>query len=67
VTGPGLCTIHGLKAIQFLRDGATSTDLEIYLTSSRGTPTHFRLIRVAQASGRTEAMRFDGTAWQRTN
>lgn len=67
IVGPALCTIHGLKAIQFLRDGATSTDLDIYITSSRATPSHFRLIRVAQASGRTEAMRFDGTTWQRTN
>ena len=67
VSGPGLCTIRGLPAIQFLRDGATSTDLEAYLTSSRGTKADFRLIRVTMASGRTEAFRFDGTNWQRTN
>jgi prepilin-type N-terminal cleavage/methylation domain-containing protein len=67
IVGAGLCTIHGLKGIQFLRDGATSGDLDIYLASSRSTPDHFRLIRVSQASGRTEAWRFDGTTWQRTN
>ena len=67
VSGPNMCTIRGLKAIQFLRDGATSTDLDIYLTSSRGTATDFRLIRVTQASGRTETRRFDGSTWKRTN
>lgn len=67
VSGPNLCTISGLPAIQFLRDGATSTELDIYLTSSRGTATDYRLVRVTQASGRTESFRFDGTAWKRTN
>ncbi len=67
VSGPNLCTIRGLRAVQFLRDGATSTDTDVYVTSSRGTTTDYRLVRVTMASGRTEAFRFDGTAWQRTN
>ncbi|MCC6318948.1 MAG: prepilin-type N-terminal cleavage/methylation domain-containing protein [Gemmatimonadaceae bacterium] len=67
LVGPGLCNIGGLKAIQFLRDGATATDLDIYLTSSRGATLDYRLVRVAQASGRTEAYRYDGTTWKRTN
>ena len=67
VSGPTMCTINGLPAIQFLRDGATSTELDIYLTSSRGIPTDYRLVRVTQASGRTESFRFDGSGWKRTN
>ena len=67
VSGPTLCTIKGLPAIQFLRDGATSTDLDAYVTSSRGTKTDYRLVRVTMASGRTEAFRWDGAAWKRTN
>ncbi len=67
ISGPNLCTINGLRAIQFLRDGATSTELDIYLTSSRGTATDYRLVRVTQASGRTESFRFDGSGWKRTN
>lgn len=67
VSGPNMCTIRGLQAIQFLRDGATSTELDVYLTSSRGVSKDYRLIRVTMASGRTEAFRFDGAAWQRTN
>ncbi len=67
VTGPNMCTVRGLRAIQFLRDGATATDLDVYLTSSRGTAKDYRLIRVTMASGRTEAFRFDGSTWKRTN
>lgn len=67
VSGPNMCTIRGLPAIQFLRDGATSTDLDVYLTSSRGSSRDFRHIRVLMASGRTEASRFNGSTWQRTN
>jgi type II secretory pathway pseudopilin PulG len=67
VNGTSLCTMAGLPGIQFLRDGATSTDLEVYVTSSRGTKTDFRLVLVTQASGRSDAYRFNGSAWVRTN
>lgn len=67
VSGPNLCSLGGNPAIQYLRDGATSTDLDVYLTSSRGVPKDFRMVRVTQASGRTEANRFDGTTWKRMN
>lgn len=67
VSGPNLCSIGGLPAVQFLRDGAASTDLDVYVTSSRGTATNFRLLRVTMATGRTDAFRFDGATWKRTN
>ncbi|MGQ0649491.1 MAG: pilus assembly FimT family protein [Gemmatimonadaceae bacterium] len=67
VDGPNLCTMRGLPAIQFLRDGATSTDVDIYLTSSRGAADDFRMLRVTQASGRTDAFRFETSTWRRTN
>lgn len=67
VTGANLCTMAGLPAIQFLRDGAASTDLEVYLTSSRGTPVDHRLVRVTMATGRTESFRYTGTNWTRLN
>lgn len=67
VTGPNLCTIRGLRAVQFLRDGASSSDADIYLTSGRGTQTDFRLVRVTMASGRADAFRFNGTTWVRAN
>jgi prepilin-type N-terminal cleavage/methylation domain-containing protein len=67
VSGTNICTIVGLPAVQFLRDGAASTDLDVYLTSSRGTQTDFRLVRVTQATGRADAYRFTGSAWTRMN
>ncbi len=67
IYGSNLCTILGVSAIQFLRDGAASTDLEVYLTSSRGTTTDFRLVRVLQATGRADGYRYNGTLWKRMN
>ncbi len=67
VSGPNLCAVGGLSAVQFLRDGAASTDLDVYVTSSRGKATDFRLLRVTMATGRTDAFRFNGTTWVRTN
>lgn len=67
IVGPTLCSYAGVPGIQFLRDGAASTDLDVYVTSSRGSNTDYRLIRVTMASGRTEAFRYDGSTWQRTN
>lgn len=67
VSGSNLCTIVGLPAVQFLRDGAASTDLDVYVTSSRGVQADFRLARVTQATGRTEAFRYTGSAWTRMN
>ncbi|MBV6521154.1 MAG: hypothetical protein MNPFHGCM_01281 [Gemmatimonadaceae bacterium] len=67
VSGPNLCTMNGYPAVQFLRDGAASTDADIYVTSSRGLPEDYRLVRVIQASGRAESYRSDGSSWTRYN
>jgi prepilin-type N-terminal cleavage/methylation domain-containing protein len=64
--GINLCTLAGLPAVEFLRDGAASSELDVYLTSSRGRAIDFRLVRVTQATGRTESFRFDGS-WKRYN
>ncbi len=67
VTGSNLCSMLGLPAVQFLRDGAASTSLDVYLTSSRGSAVDYRLIRVTMATGRTESFRYNGTTWTRLN
>jgi prepilin-type N-terminal cleavage/methylation domain-containing protein len=64
--GLSLCSLGGLPAIEFLRDGAASSDLDVYVTSSRARATDFRMIRVTQATGRAESFRYDGT-WKRYN
>jgi prepilin-type N-terminal cleavage/methylation domain-containing protein len=67
ISGSNLCTMHGFPAVAFLRDGAASTDADIYVASSRGQTTDFRLIRITQASGRTDAFKYTGSSWMRTN
>lgn len=67
VSGSNMCTILGFPAIQFLRDGAASTDLEVYVTSSRGSTNDFRLVKVAMATGRADAYRYTGSTWTRMN
>ncbi|MBK6486302.1 MAG: prepilin-type N-terminal cleavage/methylation domain-containing protein [Gemmatimonadetes bacterium] len=67
VSGANLCMLSGFPALQFLRDGAASTNLDVYLTSSRGSAVDHRLVRVTMATGRTESYRFNGTTWTRMN
>ncbi len=67
VSGSNLCSMLGFPAVQFLRDGAASTSLDVYLTSSRGSAVDYRLVRVTMATGRTESFRYNGTTWTRLN
>ncbi len=67
VSGANTCTMLGFPAIQFLRDGAASTDLNAYVTSSKAAATDFRLVRVTMATGRSDAYRYTGLTWTRTN
>ncbi|MEP7384587.1 MAG: type II secretion system protein [Gemmatimonadota bacterium] len=67
VSGSNLCMMLGLPAVQFLRDGAASTGIDVYLTSSRGAAVDNRLVRVTMATGRTESFRYNGSTWTRLN
>jgi prepilin-type N-terminal cleavage/methylation domain-containing protein len=67
VSGPNLRTVWGLPAIAFLRDGASSTDLNIYVCSARCLPENQRALVLTQASGRTESWRFNGALWKRSS
>jgi hypothetical protein len=67
VSGPNMLTVMGLPAIAFLRDGAASTDLNIYICSARCPPENQRALVLTQASGRTESWRHNGSAWRRAS
>lgn len=67
VTGASMATVFGLPAIAFLRDGASSTDLSIYICSARCPPENQRALILTQSSGRTEAWRNNGSTWRRTS
>lgn len=64
IVGSTLTTINGLPSIVFRRDGAGSTDLEVYLTSRREKPADFRAITVVQATGRTDWYKYIGSVWK---
>lgn len=66
VSGSGVKTVGGLPTITFRRNGSTSGDMEVYLSTSRGSVTNYRGITLAQATGRTEWFRFVNSSWWRS-
>jgi prepilin-type N-terminal cleavage/methylation domain-containing protein len=66
VTGPALTTItiNGLSmpGFVFRCDGASSTDVQIYLSSTRGLETDARGVSVTQATGRSDWYKDVGNA-----
>jgi prepilin-type N-terminal cleavage/methylation domain-containing protein len=67
INGAALSTISGLPSIVFRRDGAGSTDLEVYLTSKRQLPNDFRGVTVVQSTGRTDWYKYIGAVWKAGN
>jgi prepilin-type N-terminal cleavage/methylation domain-containing protein len=67
INGAALTTIDGMPSIIFRRDGAGSSDLEVYLTSKRNLPNDFRGITVVQSTGRTDWYKYIGAVWKAGN
>lgn len=64
VTGSNLKTVNGMPTIVFRRDAAASTDLEVYLVSSRELPSDWRAIQVVQSTGHTDWYRYLDNLWK---
>ena len=64
VVGPQLRTLDGMPTVVFHRDGAASTDLEVYLSAGRSRNNDFRGITVVQSTGRTEWWRYINSRWK---
>jgi len=64
VTGSNLKTLEGMPTIVFRRDGAASTDLEVYLVSSKELPNDWRAIQVVQSTGHTDWYRYLDNLWK---
>jgi Tfp pilus assembly protein FimT len=64
VAGTKLTTVNGYPSIIYRRDGAASTDLQVYITSTRGQNGDFRLLSVTRATGRVDWYRY-GSGWKR--
>ena len=70
VAGSGLRMLDGMPSVIFRRNGAASTDLELYLSGgdqgavgSTSGPD-FRAVSVVQSTGRVKAFRYVGGAWK---
>ncbi len=64
VIGSNIKTINGMPSVIFRRDGAASTDLEVYLVSSKGINADFRAVQVVQSTGRTDWFRYLNGLWK---
>ena len=64
VIGSNLKTVDGMPTIVFRRDGAASSDLEVYLASSKELPNDWRAIQVVQSTGRTDWYRYLNNLWK---
>ncbi|MGI9091342.1 MAG: pilus assembly FimT family protein [Gemmatimonadaceae bacterium] len=63
VVGTSLSSRDGFPTLYYRRDGALSTELELYLRSSTPDVRDFRALHVRQATGRVQLYRYNGTAW----
>jgi prepilin-type N-terminal cleavage/methylation domain-containing protein len=64
VVGGNLRTVDGMPSVIFHRNGAASSDVQIYLTSRVGAASDFRAVTVMQSTGRTEWFRRNGSVWK---
>jgi prepilin-type N-terminal cleavage/methylation domain-containing protein len=56
----------GYPTIYYHRDGAASSNFEVYLRSSSSLTSDFRALVVTQATGRVELYRYTGSAWRKS-
>jgi hypothetical protein len=61
VVGSQLKNVGQLPSVVFHRDGSTSTDAEVYMSSSYRGRTEFRAIALTRSTGRTELYRMSGS------
>ena len=70
VVGSALKVVDGLPSVIFHRDGSTSSDMEIYMSSSYRVRPAFSVVTVTRSTGRSELYRLSGTGtgatWQVT-
>ena len=66
IIGSQLGTLSGLPSVTFHRDGAASTNLELYIQGPANPSVTYRAIRLTQGTGRTDFYRYNSAAgvWQ---
>jgi prepilin-type N-terminal cleavage/methylation domain-containing protein len=65
VAGSNLKTLNGLPSIIFRRDGAASTDLQVYITSTRPDAGDFKALSVTRSTGHVDYYSYRAGNWVR--
>jgi hypothetical protein len=63
IVGTNVRTVGGYPSVVLRRDGAASSDLEVYLTSATNQPGDFRAVTIAQPTGRPDWSRYLNGKW----
>lgn len=63
VVGNALATRDNYPTVFYHRDGAVSSELELYIGSHRADLTDLRALHVRQATGRVQLYRYNGSTW----
>jgi type II secretory pathway pseudopilin PulG len=67
VVGSQLKTVDGMPSVIFHRDGSTSSNAELYVSSSNKGRTEMRCVTLTRSTGRSEMYKLSGsspnTAW----
>lgn len=63
VVGSAIQTIDGMPSIIFRRNGAASSDLELYIGAGRGKAGDQRAVTVLQSTGRASWHRYAANGW----
>lgn len=63
VVGSSIASGGGYPTFYYHRDGAVSSEVEVYLRSITPDPRDFRALHVRQATGRVQLYRYSGTTW----
>lgn len=65
IAGSNLTVVSGLPSVIFRRDGATSTDLEIYVRAPGAASRDYRALTVVQSTAKVQLFRFSGAGWRK--
>ncbi len=65
IVGSALSTRDNFPTIFYHRDGAVSSEVELYITSNRAAKDDIRALHLRQATGRVQVYRYSGSAWIR--
>lgn len=63
VVGSALATRDNFPTVYYHRDGAVSSELELYVSSYRSAKGDIRALHVRQATGRVQVYRYNGSTW----